>query len=186
MQKLLGWTLDTIRQEESDFSWMEEYRYDWAPLIQSATSKIISGQTLLVVTDKENNWFGDYIISKINSISNNRPFLPIYLLKSTFPNLSAINSTQEIELLEDMLDISYPNGYFIVQNDSDIDLLKSLLADGYCVSTAIKASSGGLYDLFTDRDVADNDTVGKMTPDHAQTVVGYKEGDAWNPLDPDR
>ena len=113
MQKLLGWTLDTIRQEESDFSWMEEYRYDWAPLIQSATSKIISGQTLLVVTDKENNWFGDYIISKINSISNNRPFLPIYLLKSTFPNLSAINSTQEIELLEDMLDISYPNGYFI-------------------------------------------------------------------------
>ena len=81
---------------------------------------------------------------------------------------------------------SRSSGYFIVQNDSDINLLKSLLADGYCVSTAIKASSGGLYDLFTDRDVADNDTVGKMTPDHAQTVVGYKEGDAWNPLDPDR
>jgi hypothetical protein len=113
MQKLLGWTLNTIRQEESDFSWMEEYRYDWAPLIQSATSKIMSGQTLLVVTDKENNWFGDYIINKINSISNNRPFLPVYLLKSAFPNLSTINSTQEIELLEDMLDISYPNGYFI-------------------------------------------------------------------------
>ncbi len=113
MQKLLSWTLNTIRQDESDFSWMEEYRYDWAPLVQSATTKIISGQTLLVITDKENHWFGDYVTSKINSISDNRPFLPIYLLRSVFPNLSTIRSTQDIELLEDMLDISYPNGYFI-------------------------------------------------------------------------
>ncbi|SFV49839.1 DNA replication regulator family [hydrothermal vent metagenome] len=113
MQKLLNWTLNTIRQDESDFSWMEEYRYDWAPLVQSTTSKIISGQTLLVITDKENHWFGDYVISKINSVEYSRPFLPIYLLESAFPNLSTINSTQDIELLEDMLDISYPNGYFI-------------------------------------------------------------------------
>jgi len=113
MQKLLSWTLSTIRQDESDFSWMEEYRYDWAPLVQSATSKIISGQTLLVITDEENHWFGDYITSKINSIEYNRPFLPVYPLRSAFPNLSTINSTQDIELLEDMLDISYHNGYFI-------------------------------------------------------------------------
>ncbi len=113
MQQLLNWTLNTIRQDESDFSWMEEYRYDWAPLVQSATNKIISGQTLLIVTDKENHWFGSYASNKINSINHNRPFLPIYLLRSIFPNLSTINSTQDIELLEDMLDISYPNGHFM-------------------------------------------------------------------------
>ena len=39
--------------------------------------------------------------------------LPFYQLTECFPNLQNINSTQEIQLLEDMLDISYPNGYYI-------------------------------------------------------------------------
>jgi len=113
MQKLLNWTLETIRTEESEFSWMEEYRYDWAPLVASATSKIIQGQTILVVTDDERHWFGEYVTSKINSIDKNRPFLPFYLLENIFPNLSQTTSSQSLELLEDMLDLSYPNGYFI-------------------------------------------------------------------------
>ncbi|MEA3490965.1 MAG: HobA family DNA replication regulator [Campylobacterota bacterium] len=113
MQKLLNWTLETIRGDESEFSWMEEYRYDWAPLVQSATAKILDGQTVLILTDDENHWFGDYVTTKINSLHSNRPFLSFYLLRSIFPNFSSVISTQEIELLEDMLDISYPNGYFI-------------------------------------------------------------------------
>ncbi len=113
MQKLLDWTLKTIRQEESDFSWMEEYRYEWAPLVKSATTKILEGQSVLLVTDDENHWFGDYVATKINLLQNNRPLLPFYQLTSLFPNLPTIASTQEIELLEDMLDISYPQGYFI-------------------------------------------------------------------------
>ncbi|TQV62003.1 MAG: hypothetical protein FNT15_08155, partial [Sulfurovum sp.] len=36
MQKLLDWTLDAIRMEDSSFSWIEEYRYDWVPLIERA------------------------------------------------------------------------------------------------------------------------------------------------------
>ena len=113
MQKLLNWTLDTIRNEESEFSWMEEYRYDWAPLVKSATIKIIEGQTLLIVTDDENRWFGEYVATKINSVRNNRPFLSFLQLEKVFPNLQTVRRTDEIELLEDMLDISYPNGHFI-------------------------------------------------------------------------
>ncbi len=113
MQKLLDWTLETIRQEESGFSWMEEYRYEWAPLVQSAAAKVLDGQSVLVITDDENHWFGDYIATKINILHNNRPLLPFYQLKALFPNLPSISSTQEIEILEDMLDISYPDGYFI-------------------------------------------------------------------------
>ncbi len=113
MQKLLDWTLETIRKEESDFSWMEEYRYEWAPLVESAATKIIEGQSVLLVTDEENHWFGDYVATKINLLQNNRPLLPFFQLKALFPDLSSVISTQEIELLEDMLDISYPNGYFI-------------------------------------------------------------------------
>jgi len=113
MQQLLNWTLDTIREEESCFSWMEEYRYVWAPLAKSAVSQSIAGKTVLILTDESHKWFGKYILNSINDLGKNRPLLPFYQLTDCFPNLQDIHHTQEIQLLEDMLDISYPNGYYI-------------------------------------------------------------------------
>jgi len=113
MKQLLKWTLETIREEESCFSWMEEYRYEWAPLVKSAVSHVVEGKTILVVTDEYRQWFGKYILNGINDLTKNRPLLPFYQLTDNFPNLNNIHSTQDIQLLEDMLDISYPNGYYI-------------------------------------------------------------------------
>ncbi len=113
MQKLLKWTLDTIREEESCFSWMEEYRYEWAPLVKSAVSQVIEGKTILIVTDESREWFGKYVVSAVNDLSKHRPLLPFYQLTENFPQLHSMHASSEIELLEDMLDISYPNGYFI-------------------------------------------------------------------------
>ena len=113
MQKLLKWTLETIREEESCFSWMEEYRYEWAPLVKSAVDQILEGKTVLILTDQSHEWFSKYIVSSINDLKKNRPLLPVYSLLSCFPDLPAMKATQDIQLLEDMLDISYPNGYFI-------------------------------------------------------------------------
>ncbi len=113
MQQLLKWTLDTIREEESCFSWMEEYRYEWAPLVKSAISQVLEGKTILIVTDESHKWFGKYILNGINDLAKNRPLLPFYQLADCFPNLQNIHHTQELQLLEDMLDISYPNGYCI-------------------------------------------------------------------------
>jgi len=113
MTPILNWTLDTIREEDSSFSWMEECRYDWVPIIQRAIKKILEGQTILVLTDESRAWYARYISNKINRVKSNRPFLPIYTLKAMFPNLDKLNNTEELDLLEDMLDISYPNGYFI-------------------------------------------------------------------------
>jgi len=113
MQELLKWTLETIRSENSDFSWMEEYRSEWAPLVKSAVSQILEGKTVLLITDEHLIWFERYILNAVNNLRKNRPLLPIYSLKDSFPNLKSIHSTQEIQLLEDMFDISYPNGYLI-------------------------------------------------------------------------
>jgi len=113
MQQLLKWTLDTIREEESCFSWMEEYRYEWAPLVKSAVSQVVEGKTVLIVTDESHKWFGKYILNSINELSKNRPLLPFYQLSDCFPNLQNLHNTQEMQLLEDMLDISYPNGYYM-------------------------------------------------------------------------
>jgi len=113
MQELLKWTLHAIREEESSFSWMEEYRYEWAPLVKSAVSQSIEGKTALIITDETFDWFGKYILHSINDLKKNRPLLPFYGLLSCFPQLQTIKSSQDLQLLEDMLDISYPNGYYI-------------------------------------------------------------------------
>ncbi len=113
MQQLLAWTLQAIREENSDFSWMEEYRFEWTPLVNDAISRIISGQSVLILTDAPRRWFGHYIQHKINDMQKNRPFLPFYLLTKLFVSLEEMHSVQELQLVEDMLDISYPNGYII-------------------------------------------------------------------------
>jgi hypothetical protein len=112
MQQLLKWTLQTIR-EEGCFSWMEEYRYEWAPLVKSAVSQMIEGKTVLLLTDVPRKWFGKYILENVNSLQKNRPLLPIFPMADLFPNIGSFSNTQDIQLLEDMLEISYPNGYFI-------------------------------------------------------------------------
>jgi hypothetical protein len=113
MQQLLKWTLESIREEESCFSWMEEHRYEWAPLIKSSVTQVVEGKTTLIVTDEAHEWFGRYIVSSVNDLTKQRPLLPFYQLADTFPNLSNIQTSADIQLLEDMLDISYPNGYYI-------------------------------------------------------------------------
>ena len=45
---------------------------------------------------------------------------------------------------------------------------------------------GGLYDLLSAQDVVSDDTVSQMSTNHAQTIVGYKEGAAWDALHPDQ
>ncbi len=112
MQQLLSWTLQSIRDEDC-FSWMEEYRYEWAPLVKSAVSQMIEGKTVLVVTDAPRKWFGKYVLEQINDLSKNRPLMPVFPLIEMFPNITSLSSTQELQLLEDMLDISFPQGYFI-------------------------------------------------------------------------
>jgi len=112
MQQLLKWTLQTIRDEDC-FSWMEEYRYEWAPLVKSAVSQMIEGKSVLLLTDMPRKWFGKYILENVNDLQKNRPLLPVFSMAEMFPNISSFSNTQDIQLLEDMLEISYPNGYFI-------------------------------------------------------------------------
>jgi hypothetical protein len=113
MQQLLEWTLSTIRSESSDFSWMEEFRFDWTPLVKSAAAKILEGQTVLLLTDKRREWFGRYVLGTVNRPELKRPYLPFYPLEGIFPNLSEMESNQDMQLLEDMLEISYPHGWFL-------------------------------------------------------------------------
>ena len=67
MQKFLKWTLNSIRKDGSLMSWMEEKRFEWVPLASSMLSNLLRGRTIIVITDDDREWFGDYIIKSVNA-----------------------------------------------------------------------------------------------------------------------
>jgi hypothetical protein len=75
-------------------------------------------------------------------------------------------------------------GYFLIRTDADINLLKNLLMSGYLVTSAIDADKSDdgvrLYDYLNANDVIDNCTLTPMTTNHAQTIVGFKDGTSWH------
>jgi hypothetical protein len=107
------WTLETIRYDKSLMNWLEERRYEWLPLAQEAVIRIVEGYSVLILTDKDREWFGEYIVTSINKPIKNRPFIPVYLLKKIAPYIESIRKNEEIELLFDMLNISFEGRYFI-------------------------------------------------------------------------
>ena len=83
----------------------------------------------------------------------------------------------------------YKVGFFYLEDDADIQLLKSLLSMGYIVTTGIYAGDGsasdlGLYDHLDSNDVFQSGYTWSTT-NHAQTIVGYKEGTEWDSSNPD-
>jgi hypothetical protein len=112
LQEFINWTVDTIRSDDLLGSWLEERKYDWTPLVaQSITNILDKGKSVLIVTDNDYEWFMKYILSNINKKNLGRPLLPFYDFNS-FYNIDNIKSENDIELIKDMLSISFPNGYF--------------------------------------------------------------------------
>lgn len=84
-------------------------------------------------------------------------------------------------------------GYFFVEGPAEINLLKDLVASGSCVVFAAagvggKAEDACLYSYLDDRDVvsATSFAEGVYATNHAQTIVGFKDGSAWDPAAPDK
>jgi len=112
LQEFTNWTVKTIREDKFIGSWMEERKFDWIPIVSKTITNIIDkNKSILVVTDENRDWFLKYILSKINSKVNARPLLPFYDFNIFVQNSDKISDECEIELLRDMLDISFPNGY---------------------------------------------------------------------------
>ena len=112
MKDLTTWTLEAIRSDDTMMSWLEERRYEWAPIVGSAIAKILEGQSVILLTDDTNRWFETYIVRRINRPGINRPLLPFFSFEAVYPHVDAIRTDQDIDLLFDMLSLSCPQGYF--------------------------------------------------------------------------
>jgi len=115
------WTLEQIRAKGAAMSWMEERRYDWVPIAASVIERLVSAQTLLLITDREREWFARYTLSKLNKSNTQRPLLPIMSLGTIFPYLDKAHDSEQLALLEDMLSLAFANDYlfFYVGKGSD-------------------------------------------------------------------
>ena len=121
MQEFIKWTLDAIREEGAQMSWMEERRVEWTPLLASRLKFLLEERTFIVVTDDERAWFEAYLLKKINRPSSARPLLPFVSLRVLYPSIDEINSKEQIALLEDMLSSTFPNGYVYFYVGKSVD-----------------------------------------------------------------
>jgi hypothetical protein len=109
MQELLDWTIRTIRNDDIISSGLEEKKYNWVPLASVVVNKIINHEySVIVVTDTKREWFGEYIMSKINS-NRSRPYLPFY----DFKNYTKTIDSNSVNSIKDILHHSFGDNYLI-------------------------------------------------------------------------
>lgn len=112
MQQLLKWTLEAIRSDEAMMSWLEEQRFEWTAAAAQAIRQIVDGRTIILVTDHERKWFAKYITSSLNKPALDRPIMPIICLDQIYPYYDMITGGEKIDMLTDMLSMSYGQEYF--------------------------------------------------------------------------
>ena len=112
MQEFLNWTIDTIRDDKLISPWLEEKKYEWTPLVSKLITNILDRNcSVIIIADKEREWFLEYILSNINTPKLNRPFLPFYDFRAFYKQIDSVKSEDDISLIKDMLSISFPSGY---------------------------------------------------------------------------
>ena len=106
------WSLDAIRDEDGALSWLEEQRFNWATTSALALCQMLEGKTIILITDEKRKWFENYILSSINSSKIDRPILPIVSLDSIYQHYNSISGGEMIDILDNMISLSYKEDYF--------------------------------------------------------------------------
>jgi hypothetical protein len=112
MQDFAQWSLDVIREDGASFSWLEEQRFDWTNPLSVALEQILNGKTIILITDDKRKWLEQYILSSINLINLDRPLLPIVSMDSLYQHFGNVSGGEMIEVVEDMISLSYKDDYF--------------------------------------------------------------------------
>ncbi len=122
------WSLDAIREDGRSLSWLEEQRFDWSNPLSLALEQIINGKSIILITDEKRKWLESYILSSINLVSLDRPLLPIVSMDSIYQHFGSVSGGEMIEVIEDMISLSYKEDYFFWYigkgNDKRADIAK--------------------------------------------------------------
>ncbi len=111
MQDFAQWSLDAIREEGASLSWLEELRFEWVIPTSACIYEILSGKSIVLITDTQREWLAHYILGKINAPRPERPLIPIVNIESIYPHYDMLSGGEMIDMLEDMLQLSFGERY---------------------------------------------------------------------------
>ena len=117
MSDFLAYTLDAIRNYGPSMSWMESRRLEWAPLMAARLKFLLEGRTFILMCDDKRSWYENYILQNIN-LKSSRPLLPFISFNSVY-NKKIHN--EDINLINDLFDFTFPNGYVYFYIGSNLD-----------------------------------------------------------------
>jgi len=112
MQEFTKWTLERIREKGAMLSWLEENRFEWTVTISRALRQIISGKTVVLITDHDRKWLKKYILQRLNHKMNDRPIIPIIPLESIYAHYPLNSNVETLDMLETMLAQTFNRNYF--------------------------------------------------------------------------
>jgi hypothetical protein len=110
MSDFAQWSLDAIRQEGGSLSWLEEDRFEWSKTTAFALEQVLAGKTIILITDIKRKWLERYILDTINNLE--RPLIPIVSIESLYPHYDEISGGEMIDMIDDMIALSFKNDYF--------------------------------------------------------------------------
>ncbi len=108
---LVRWTFDEINKDRERFAWLEPKRVEWSLLLAVKLRNLLDGVSFLFFTDSDREWFGEYLLKKINPRNNHRPILPFFNIRTLYPRVDEITSMEDFALVDDLLSLSFPNGF---------------------------------------------------------------------------
>ncbi|MDD3505629.1 MAG: HobA family DNA replication regulator [Sulfurimonas sp.] len=112
MSDFAQWSLDAIREEGGCFSWLEEQRFDWTTTTLQALEQILSGKTIILITDDKRKWLETYILEFLNDVKMDRPLLPIFSIDSMYKHFNSVSGGEMLEVVEDMISLAHKDEYF--------------------------------------------------------------------------
>lgn len=130
MENISDWLLNTIRNDEKNgitSGWLEEKRFLVLPHMSRTLKHILEGGSVIVLTDEQREWFGDYIITHINQHHNGRPFFPIVQIKHLHDMIdSSSKDGGSFMPIVNMLDMMYSNYrfWYIGKNNTRANFVK--------------------------------------------------------------
>jgi hypothetical protein len=106
------WSLDAIREEGGNLSWLEEYRFEWSKTTAYALEQILNGKTIILITDDKRKWFEKYILDTINSDVLDRPIIPIVSIDALYTHFHQVSGGEMLDIMDGMISQSFQDNYF--------------------------------------------------------------------------
>lgn len=116
MEPIKDWMIRALREESNAgviSGWIEEDLHKWARVVSNALTSLLNGVSFIVLSDESREWFRSYALSRFNSPSKNRPYVPFLGIEGLEMYLgNDFRDQKNIQLVTSMLQSTYQDYSF--------------------------------------------------------------------------